>query len=73
MERAFGGLQAGFAIVRGPGRFWDKQNLNNIMITYVILHNMIIDDEMDLNLEFFFDNVGICEAIKESEPNRSIC
>ena len=28
------------------------------MIACVILHNMIIKDEMDLNLEFHYDNVG---------------
>ena len=28
------------------------------MTCCVILHNMIIKDERDLNLEFFYDNVG---------------
>jgi hypothetical protein len=28
------------------------------MTTCVVLHNMIIKDEKDLNLEFFFNNVG---------------
>jgi hypothetical protein len=28
------------------------------MITCVIFHNIIIEDVKDLNLEFFFDNVG---------------
>jgi hypothetical protein len=28
------------------------------MMTCVILHN-IIDDERDLKLEFFYDNIGI--------------
>ena len=58
IERAFGVLQARFAIVRGPSRFWDKETLNDIMTTCVILHNMIIEDERGLDLEFFFDNVG---------------
>jgi hypothetical protein len=58
IERAFGVLQARFAIVRGPSRFWDKGTLQDIMTTCVILHNMIIEDEKHLNLEFFFDNVG---------------
>jgi hypothetical protein len=38
--------------------FWDKKILINIMIACVILHNMIIEDERDLSLEFFFDNIG---------------
>lgn len=58
IERAFGVLQSRFAIVRGPARFWDKKTLNNIMTCCVILHNMIIEDERDMNLEFFYDNVG---------------
>jgi hypothetical protein len=37
--------------------FGTKKNLNNI-VTCVILHNMIIEDEKRLKLEFFYDNVG---------------
>ena len=51
-------LQARFAIVRGLARLWDNKSLRNIMTACVILDNMIIDDERDLNLEFFYDNVG---------------
>jgi hypothetical protein len=51
-------LQAKIAIVRGSSRFWDKRTLHDIMTTCVILHNMIIEDEKHLNLEFFFDNSG---------------
>jgi hypothetical protein len=58
IERAFGVLQARFAIVRGPSHFWDKCTLHDIMTTCVILHNMIIEGENYLNLEFFFNNVG---------------
>jgi hypothetical protein len=58
IERAFGVLQARFAIVRGPARFWDKKTLVNIMTCCVILHNMIIEDERELSLPCFYDNVG---------------
>jgi hypothetical protein len=58
IERAFGALQARFAIVRGPARFWDKKILMNIMTCCVILHNMIIEDERGLTLPYFYDNVG---------------
>ncbi|XP_071681875.1 uncharacterized protein [Lolium perenne] len=44
IERAFSVLQARFAIVRGPARFWDMDTLKDIMTTCVILHNMIIED-----------------------------
>jgi hypothetical protein len=58
IERAFGVLQARFAIVRGPTRFWDMDTFSDIMTICVILPNMIIEDERGLNLSFFFDNVG---------------
>ena len=45
IERAFGVLQARFAIVRGPARHLDKGELGMIMKACVILHNMIVEDE----------------------------
>ena len=69
IERAFGVLQSRFAIVRGPARFWDKRILKNIMTCCVILHNMILEDERGMNLEFFYDNVG--SRVKPARvPNR---
>ena len=45
VERAFGVLQARFAIVRGPARFWDEETLADIMKACIIMHNMVIEDE----------------------------
>jgi hypothetical protein len=45
VERAFGVLQARFQIVRQPTQLWDEVTLRDIMTTYIILHNMIIEDE----------------------------
>jgi hypothetical protein len=45
VEWAFGVLQARFAIVREPARFWDKHTLREIMNAYIIMHNMIVEDE----------------------------
>ncbi|XP_010431602.1 PREDICTED: uncharacterized protein LOC104715936 [Camelina sativa] len=49
VERAFGVLQSRFAILKGPVRFWKKNVLHDIITTCIILHNMIIEDERDLN------------------------
>ncbi|XP_062008438.1 uncharacterized protein LOC133725264 [Rosa rugosa] len=45
VERCFGILQSRFSIVRGAARGWDREDLRYIMLTCIILHNMIIEDE----------------------------
>ena len=52
VERAFGILQAQFAIVRGPARFWDQDMLWYIMTICVIMHNMIIENEHGQDLDY---------------------
>uniref|UniRef100_A0A0D3AQR0 DDE Tnp4 domain-containing protein n=1 Tax=Brassica oleracea var. oleracea TaxID=109376 RepID=A0A0D3AQR0_BRAOL len=47
VERAFGVLQARFAIVKNPTFFWDKVKIGKIMRACIILHNMIVEDEQD--------------------------
>ncbi|KAL2461631.1 putative harbinger transposase-derived nuclease [Abeliophyllum distichum] len=49
VERAFGVLQSRFAIVAGPTRFWKKRVLHDIMTACIIMHNMIIEDERDVD------------------------
>ncbi|XP_062217681.1 uncharacterized protein LOC133917866 [Phragmites australis] len=53
VERVFGVLQARFAIVRGPARFWDQETLGQIMTACVIMHNMIIEYERE---DFDYDH-----------------
>ena len=56
VERAFGVLQARFAVVKNPSNLWDKSKIGNIMRACVILHNMIVEDERDSHtLEEFQD------------------
>ena len=40
-------LQARFAIVRGPTRLLEEEEIGVIMRACVILHNMIVEDERD--------------------------
>ena len=49
VERAFGVLQARFAIVRGLAIFFYSETLQDIMKACVILHNIIVEDERDVN------------------------
>ena len=47
VERAFGVLQARFAIVRNPVKTLDKEKIGKIMRACIILHNMIVENERD--------------------------
>ena len=58
VERAFGVLQARFAIVRGPARLWKLEVLKDIMKACIILHNMIVEDERNAKeLDFTYDTM----------------
>ncbi|XP_042029786.1 uncharacterized protein LOC121776669 [Salvia splendens] len=45
MERTFGVLQACWAIVKGPARFWCKEDIADVLYACIILHNMIVEHE----------------------------
>jgi hypothetical protein len=58
VERAFGVLQARFAIVREPAHIWDTETLAFIMRACVIMHNMIVEDERVVDPDERFENAG---------------
>ncbi|XP_020873755.1 putative nuclease HARBI1 [Arabidopsis lyrata subsp. lyrata] len=45
VERAFGVLQARFAMIKNPALLWKKGKLAYIMRACLILHNMIVENE----------------------------
>ena len=47
VERAFGVLQARFAIVARPARHWKLDELNSILRCCIIPHNMIVADDRE--------------------------
>ncbi|XP_062205215.1 uncharacterized protein LOC133907222 [Phragmites australis] len=72
VERTFGVLQSRFTIIRGPTRVWDQSTLHNIMITCVIMHNMIIEDERGgADVEEVYDYMGE-KAIVHHDPDQPI-
>ncbi|CAL9011296.1 unnamed protein product, partial [Prunus brigantina] len=48
-------LQAHWTIIRGATRMLDKEVLRSIMITCIILHNMIVEDEYDYDAPEVFE------------------
>jgi len=66
VKRAFGILQAHFAIIHGPARNTDKAELGMTMKACIVLHNMIAEDERDsYDLSFEYDD----EEDNTPQPN----
>ncbi|XP_008245272.1 PREDICTED: uncharacterized protein LOC103343387 [Prunus mume] len=55
VERCFGILQARWAIIRGAARMFDEEVLRSIMMSCIILHNMIVEDEYDYEVEEVYE------------------
>ncbi|ETV69556.1 hypothetical protein H257_14792 [Aphanomyces astaci] len=58
VERMFGMLQARWHVLTRPCELWDRSAMHHVVITCCVLHNMVIDDEMDddsCDLEFLND------------------
>ena len=72
VERAFSVLQSRFAIVRGPARYWDIDTLKHIMLACIIMHNMIVEDERDLqNLDYNYEAYDGTPSISISREQTS--
>jgi hypothetical protein len=61
IERAFGVLQARWAVLRGPAYGWDRNRLTEIITACIIMHNMIVEDEGEFaaNTDFGDNTSGI--------------
>ncbi|CAL9000531.1 unnamed protein product, partial [Prunus brigantina] len=55
VERCFGILQARWAIIKGAARMFDEKVFRSIMMTCIILHNMIVEDEYDNDAPKMFE------------------
>jgi hypothetical protein len=54
INKCFKVLQAHFAIIQNPCRLWQMDTIYEVMVAYVIIHSMIIEDEKDNHLEPLF-------------------
>ncbi|XP_076923103.1 uncharacterized protein LOC143585098 [Bidens hawaiensis] len=45
IERVFGVLKKRWAKLANPLRFWTREKITEVVITCIILHNMILEDE----------------------------
>ncbi|XP_021745278.1 uncharacterized protein LOC110711209 [Chenopodium quinoa] len=53
VERAFGVLQARFAIIRHPALAWSVEMLWKIVMACIIMHNMIVEDGRDNYMNYW--------------------
>ena len=61
VERAFDVLKFWFAITCGPSHNWHIDTMKNIILACIILHNMIVEDELDTyngNIDVDYDHVN---------------
>ncbi|CAL8097586.1 unnamed protein product [Prunus armeniaca] len=56
VESCFGILQAWWVIIRGSARLFDEEVLRSIMMICIILHNMIVEDEYDYDVEEVYES-----------------
>jgi len=67
IECAFGILQSRFRILKQPARLFDQGDLKNIMLACIILHNMIIEDEKDIEQRFYLNETPSTSTVQEAE------
>ncbi|XP_056686023.1 uncharacterized protein [Spinacia oleracea] len=75
VERAFGVLQARFAIIRQPSLAYDEDILTHIIKVCLIMHNMIVEDERDMYIRvdmlrrYYEQDLSSCSAmVNNGEP-----
>ncbi|XP_047948792.1 uncharacterized protein LOC125194577 [Salvia hispanica] len=58
VERAFGVLLSQWAIVKGSARFWFKEVITDVMYACIIMHNMIVEQEVGHVTDWVDDEAG---------------
>ncbi|CAH1436675.1 unnamed protein product [Lactuca virosa] len=52
VERAFGALKKRWHILKYPPSYMEEKKMSEVMYTYIILHNMILEDERNPICEY---------------------
>lgn len=71
VERAFGVLQARFAIVARPIKLWTLQKIGDVMKCCIILHNMIIADDKESGRAASFSCFDVSHGAGGEERHRA--
>jgi hypothetical protein len=64
IERAFGVLQARWAVIRGPAYGWKRDRIRDIMMACICMHNMIVEDEQGFETNTNFDRIGVLADLR---------
>jgi hypothetical protein len=59
LERCFGVLQVQWAIIRNPSHYWEIETIKDILMAFVMMHNMILENKSSLGLKNMFGEGGV--------------
>jgi hypothetical protein len=62
IEKGCRGVHAWWAIVKSPSHHWEIQIVKDILIVYVMMHNMIVEDKSNLGLKNMFGAGGVIQV-----------
>jgi hypothetical protein len=68
VEHALGVLQSHFAIVRRSAHLWNEESIRNIIMAYITMYNMIVEDEKDEDDDFIYDYMGEVTVSHDDAP-----
>jgi hypothetical protein len=71
IERAFSVLRHRFSILKRPAHLYDRDQLNDVVLACIILHNMIGEDEKEENIEENLDLNVVPSSTTIEEPEFS--
>ena len=71
IERAFGVLRRRWCILKRPARLYDRGQLERVVLACIVLHNMIVEDEKEEDIEENLDLNETPSTVIVDEPEFS--